>query len=220
MLKDVFTRQPLAIFGGTFDPVHYGHLRCADDARRQLGLKTLYLLPSGSPPHRVTPVATSQQRLEMLKLAVPGYPGLEIDERELHRDGPSYMVDTLQSLRSEFPDRPLLMLIGQDVANHLHRWHRWQDLFGLTHIVIMTRPGGRAEYDVKMAAQVQRRSKPDLQELSRSNAGTVVALEVPAIDISATTVKRLIDQQRSTKTFLPLAVREYIQTHHLYGAAD
>ena len=99
---------PLALLGGTFDPVHYAHLRCADEARIKLGLEVLYLLPAGTPPHRASPQASKPQRLEMLQLALTEFPQLQIDTRELERDGPSYMVETLQDLRNEFPQRPML----------------------------------------------------------------------------------------------------------------
>ncbi len=136
----------MALLGGTFDPVHYGHLRCADEARQKLGLKNLYLLPAGSPPHRDEPQATCKQRLDMLQLARREFPLLLIDDRETRRNGPSYMVDTLQELRQELPNRSLLLLIGQDVANQLHSWYQWQQLFELAHIVILTRPGTRTHY--------------------------------------------------------------------------
>ena len=103
------TTEPLAIFGGTFDPVHYAHLRCAEQARQTLGLETLYLLPAGDPPHKKTPFTTAAQRLDMLRLALVEFPTLGIDERELRRDGPSFMVDTLAELRAEYPQRPCVI---------------------------------------------------------------------------------------------------------------
>ena len=121
--------EALAVFGGTFDPVHYGHLRCANEVRQKLALKNLYLLPAGTPAHRETPLATAGQRLKMLQLALPEFPYLRVDDREIRRSGPSYMVDTLRELRTEFPQRPILLLIGQDAANHLHTWFKWEMLF-------------------------------------------------------------------------------------------
>jgi nicotinate-nucleotide adenylyltransferase len=208
--------EPLALLGGTFDPVHYGHLRVADEARQKLNLKALYLLPAGDPPHRQTPSATVPQRLEMLHLAQREFPQLEIDDRETRRSGPSYMVDTLQELRTEFPQRPLLLLVGQDAANHLHGWSRWQKLFALCHMVILTRPGAKAEYRQDIAKQIQQRSVTDLQVMLRSQAGNVYELEVESIDISATIIKSIIRLGRSPERMLPAAVLEYINANRLY----
>ncbi len=208
--------EPLALFGGTFDPVHYGHLRCADQARQKLNLKTLSLLPAGCPPHREPPKATSRHRLEMLQLALAEFPLLNIDDRETRRSGPSYMVETLRELRAEFPQRPLLLLIGQDAVNHLHSWFSWQQLFELTHIVILTRPGAKVEYRQDLAKQIRRRLTSDLQQLICSNAGGVLPLEVESIDISATTIKSIIRLGRSPHLMMPEAVLDHINENKLY----
>jgi len=208
--------EPLALFGGTFDPVHYGHLRCADEARQKLGLNKLYLLPVGTPPHRKPPQATTRQRLEMLHLAQAEFPQLEIDDRETRRSGPSYMVDTLQELRTEFPQTPLLLLIGQDAANHLHSWFHWEQLFELTHIVILTRPGAKAEYRSDLARQMQRRVSADVQALCHSDAGGVLYLQVASIDVSATSIKSIMRLGRSPKSMLPSVVLDYINENQLY----
>jgi len=208
--------EPLAFFGGTFDPVHYGHLRCADEAREKLGLKNLYLLPAGTPPHRARPQTTTRQRLDMLQLAQTEFPSLKIDERETRRKGPSYMVETLQELRAEFPQHPLLLMIGQDAANLLHTWFQWQELFSLTHIVILTRPFTKMEYRQDVAEQMQKRLHVGPQKLLQSEAGGVLQLEVTWIDVSATEIKQFIRQGRSLKSMLPAAVIEYINENRLY----
>jgi len=207
---------PLALLGGTFDPVHYAHLRCADEARVKLGLESLYLLPAGVPPHRASPQASNPQRLKMLQLALAEFPQLQIDTRELDRDGPSYMVDTLQELRNESPQRPLLLLIGQDAANDLDRWQRWQDLFELAHIVIMTRPGQRPAYRSELEQQIDRRLHTDVQSMLESTAGGVLALQVTAIDVCATTIKTMIGLGRSPRGMLPGPVLDYINEEGLY----
>jgi len=206
----------MALFGGTFDPVHYGHLRCADEARQKLGLKKLYLLPSGTPPHRDTPQATVKQRLDMLQLALPEFPQLEIDDRETRRTGPSYMFDTLKELRSGIGDRPLFLLIGQDAANQLHTWFQWERLFELTHIIILTRPGAPARHPPELAEQVQPRMVSDVKKLFESKAGAVFHLEVESIDISASGIKHIIRSGGSPGSMLPVAVLEYINRNRLY----
>jgi len=208
--------EPLALFGGTFDPVHYGHLRCADEARQKLGLNNLYLLPAGTPPHRGTPQATTKQRLEMLQLAQSEFSQLKIDDRETRRNGPSYMVDTLEELRTELPQKPLLLLIGQDAANHLHSWFHWEQLFELAHIVILTRPGAKAEYRSDLARKIQRRLSTDVQSLNHSVAGRVLYLEVTSIDVSATSIKSIIRLGRSPQSMLPSVVLDYINENQLY----
>lgn len=207
---------PLALFGGTFDPVHYGHLRCADEVRHKLELETLYLLPSGKPPHRASPAASARQRLDMLQLATSEFPGLKIDTREIQRDGPSYMVETLHGLRESFPYRPLLLLIGQDVANQLHSWYCWKDLFDLTHIIIMSRPDSRVQYLPEVALQIQNRSLSDVQTLTRSAAGGILKLQVSPVDISATAICNLLRQGQAPEGMLPDTVLRYIVDHGLY----
>lgn len=208
--------EPMALFGGTFDPVHYGHLRCADEVRRKLGLNNLYLLPAGTPPHRDTPSATVEQRLEMLQLARLEFPKLLIDDRETRRSGPSYMVDTLTEMRSSLENRPLLLSIGQDAANLLHTWFQWERLFELAHIVILTRPGTPSKYPPELANQVQLRSGSDMQELIKTEAGKVLHLEVESIDVSATGIKRILRSGGSPESMLPAAVLEYINKNRLY----
>ena len=209
--------EPLAILGGTFDPVHYGHLRCGDEARRKLGLERLLLLPAGMPPHRETPGASTGQRLDMLRLALEEFPHLEIDDRETRRDGPSYMVETLTEFRAQYPARPLLLLLGQDAANLLHTWFEWKRLFSLAHIVILTRPGAGLEYNELLKRQLQQRLTGEISDLRSSPAGKVVQIEVGSVDVSATGIKRLIRQGGSPDSMLPAAVLEYIRENRLYS---
>jgi nicotinate-nucleotide adenylyltransferase len=208
--------QPLGIMGGTFDPVHYGHLRCAEEARRKLGLKTVHLLPAGTPPHRQAPVASAAQRLAMLEQALSEFPRLEIDGRETRRAGPSYMVETLLEMRVEFPNRPILLMLGQDAANGLHGWHRWRRLFGLAHIVILERPGTRAHYDPDVAQEIEDRVSAEPDALFGCKAGRVLYLDVGRHDISATVIKELIRQGRSPGGMMPAAELEYIREHGIY----
>ena len=210
--------EALALFGGTFDPVHYGHLRCANEVRQKLALKNLYLLPAGTPAHRETPLATAGQRLQMLQLALPEFPYLAIDDRETRRSGPSYMIDTLRELRTEFPQRPILLLIGQDAANLLHTWFEWEKLFTFAHIIIMTRPAMTTRYRHDLAKQINGRLIFDVQDLFGTKAGNVLQIEVTSIDISATAIKKLICFGRSPGSMLPGSVLEFISENHLYLA--
>ena len=210
---------PLALLGGTFDPVHYGHLRCADQARRKLSLEYLYLLPAGRPPHRREPQASVAQRLDMLALAREEFPCLLIDDRETRRAGPSYMVDTLQELRNAYQDRPLLLLIGQDAANQLHSWHDWRRLFDLAHIVILTRPAAHIAYEPELAEQVSLRTADEAGDLFTSRAGRILQLDVEPVDVSATAIKRCIRSGNAPREMLPEKVLSYIIANRLYLAA-
>ena len=133
--------KALGILGGTFDPIHYGHLRPAQEVLRALDLAEIRVIPAANPPHRRPPVATPEQRLRMVELAVAGVPGFTVDDREFRRGGPSYTVLTLESLRSEFGERPLCLLMGLDAFEGIETWHQWQRLPELAHFIVMTRPG-------------------------------------------------------------------------------
>jgi nicotinate-nucleotide adenylyltransferase len=208
--------EPLALFGGTFDPVHYGHLRCAEQARRVFGLECLYLLPAGQPPHRLAPLATTPQRLEMLHLAQAEFPQLAIDDRETRRDGPSFMVDTLGELRSENPGRALVLLLGQDAMNGLHRWREWQQLFTLAHIVTFPRPGAYPDYAPELAVQLERRGCASPGGLLAAPAGGFLHLDLELVDISATEIQAIIRHGDSPRGMLPEKVLAYIDESALY----
>jgi len=216
---------PLALLGGTFDPVHYGHLRVADEARRALALSSVALVPAGDPPHRSRPVASATDRLAMLKLAVAEFPGLNVDGRELNREGKSYTVVTLEELRSEDASRPLLLLLGADAFRGLPAWHRWNDLFALAHLVVIDRPGTPLDaLRAPLALQAQQRIVKNSQALWSAPAGAIHFQPVAPQRISASAIRRLLavtprpmsavgDELR---TLLPAAVLTYIVRNQLY----
>jgi nicotinate-nucleotide adenylyltransferase len=215
-MNNNFTVEPLALFGGTFDPVHYGHLRCADEARQKLGLEKLFMLPSGTPAHRATPQATAGQRLDMLGLGLAEFPALAIDDREILRSGPSYMVDTLRELRRENPTRSVLLLVGQDAANRLHSWYQWEELFELANLVILTRPNEVVDYRHDLANKISSRLVATTSELAISEATKVMQLQVSPIDISATTIQSMMRLGRKPKSMMPDSVLDYIEENRLY----
>jgi nicotinate-nucleotide adenylyltransferase len=208
----------IGVLGGTFDPVHHGHLRAAVEAREKLGLDHLRLLPAGNPPHRPDPLATARQRLEMLRLATRGCPGLDVDDREVRRAGPSFMVETLTEMRREAGSAPLLLLIGQDAANALDSWHCWQDLFGLAHLVVMRRPDAHFHCAGELRRQIEMRRVDKPERLHQATAGCVLALEITQLDISSTLIRELFARGRSPRFLLPDAVIDYIFEGRLYGS--
>jgi nicotinate-nucleotide adenylyltransferase len=208
----------VGLFGGTFDPVHYGHLRAALEAREKLGLDALRLLPAGDPPHRPDTVASAAQRLAMLGLAIASEPALLLDDREIRRAGPSFMVDTLAEIRAEAGTAPVLLLVGQDAANALDSWHRWRDLFHLAHLVVLRRPDAHFRCAGELRRQIEERRVTGPGDLLQTPAGQVLSLEVTQLDISSTVIRRLLAEGRSPRFLLPDPVLEYIEEQRLYGA--
>jgi nicotinate-nucleotide adenylyltransferase len=210
--------DPIALFGGTFDPVHFGHLRAALEARRKLGLASLRLLPAGNPPHRRGTYAPATDRLAMLRLAAASAEGFEVDDREIRRGGYSYMVDTLKEISSEAPGRPLLLLIGQDAANGLDGWHQWRRLFELAHLVILRRPGAAPQGSRDVLQALDERRVDDPEALRASVAGSVFDLEVTPLEISSTGIRAECAAGYSPRYLLPDPVLDYIEEHGLYRA--
>lgn len=206
----------IGILGGTFDPVHLAHLRCAVELQEYLRLTELRFVPCRQPPHRAMPAAEPAQRLAMLRLALEGQAGVAIDERELRRAGPSYMVDTLESLRRELPMQPLCLIVGLDAFVQLHTWHRWERLIELAHIAVMTRPGLRSAPGGAVAALMERCLAEDPQALHAAPAGRVILCPVTRLEISATQVRELVGQGRSPRYLVPGRVLDYIRREGLY----
>ncbi len=213
---------PIAILGGTFDPVHYGHLRFADSVRRSLGLAEVRLMPAADPPHRDRPTASAGDRLAMLKLAVAEFPGLVVDDRELRRAGKSYTVLTLQELRGELPASPILVLLGADAFRGLPSWHRWQELFDLAHFVVVERPGVNLEAGLpaSLLAVWRDRLVDDPGSLLTRPAGAILVQPIAPVDVSATLIRDGVTHGGNAGTkwrgLLPPAVLAYIERHHLY----
>lgn len=211
--------SPLGLLGGTFDPIHFAHLRLAQEARDALGLPALRLIPAGQPPHRAQPGCTATDRLAMVRLAVQGLAGFEVDPAEVEAAQPSYTVTTLQRLRSELgAHRPLVLLMGADAFRGLTSWYQWQDLFSHAHIGVATRPGYVLDADSLppvLAAHWQAR-RADAAALAQQPAGRIASFGMTALDISATAIRNQLQQGASPRFLLPDAVLDYIQTHHLY----
>ncbi|WP_445146367.1 nicotinate-nucleotide adenylyltransferase [Dyella sp. Tek66A03] len=195
-------KRPLAIFGGTFDPVHLGHLSVAWEAAELLEAD-VQLMPASVPPHRPAPIANAPQRAAMLRAALQEQSRLTLDTRELERSGPSYTIDTLMELRAEQGDRPLVLLMGADAFTGLPTWHRWRELFDVAHIGVLSRPGVEAAVPEELAAEVAARLVADAAVLRSLPAGKLIELAVTPLEISATRIRELLAAGRDPRYLLP-----------------
>lgn len=194
--------KPLAIFGGTFDPVHLGHLSVAWEAAELLDAE-VRLMPASVPPHRPPPIASPQQRMAMLHAALQGQSRLTLDTRELERSGPSYTIDTLLELRTEQGERPLVLLLGADAFAGLLGWHRWDELFEVAHIGVLSRPGVEAEFPDELQRVIANRRVEHASALRHTTAGKLIELAVTPLEISATRIRELLVEGRDPRYLLP-----------------
>jgi nicotinate-nucleotide adenylyltransferase len=209
----------IGIYGGTFDPIHYGHLRTALEVKEAVGLDEVRFIPSQIPPHRGRPGATPEQRLALLEAALHDTePGFRIDTRELERPGPSYMVDTLASIRAEIGTEPLCLIVGLDAFLGLHRWHRWRELFELAHLLVMRRPGPSPEVPEELQAPLRERTADTAALLRTSPAGFIHFVPVTQLDISATRIREAIASGLSPRYLTPDPVLRLIRRLNLYRA--
>lgn len=206
------------IYGGTFDPVHHGHLRLALEVCDALGVTAINLVPCHIPPHRGDTGASSGQRLELIRLAIAGEPALQVDDRELRRSGASYTAETLRQLRDELgPDEPLVMVVGTDAFASFDRWREWQSIPELAHIVVVRRPGAELPSGSEAEKLVAMRQAGSCQALHKSPCGLILELDPPLLDISATGVRERISDGRSPRYLIPEAVWQCIRSQGLYG---
>ncbi|UJB20751.1 MULTISPECIES: nicotinate-nucleotide adenylyltransferase [Lysobacter] len=206
----------LVFYGGTFDPIHDGHLAIARAARDALAAR-VRLMPAADPPHRAPPGASAEHRARMLDLAVAGEPDLVVDRRELRRDGPSYSVETLREIRAEVgPEQPLALLVGADSFLDLPKWREWQALFELAHFVVAERPGSPLDNE-RVEAIAANRETAEVEALRGAPAGRVYRLHQPLHAESASQVRQLIAAGQAWQPFVPAPVAAYIERHGLYG---
>lgn len=212
-------KAPIGILGGTFDPIHIGHLRPAIEAREALGLAEVRLLPNHIPPHRANPFCSSEQRLAMVRLAAAENPGFMVDERELKRDTPSWTIDTLIELKRDLPDTPLCFLMGMDSLLGLPSWHRWRELLDHAHLVVSTRPGWQPEYPAPIAELLARHQTREVADLHRLRHGRIWLADNLPIELSATGLRALLAAGRDPRYLLPAPVADYIRQHGLYQSS-
>lgn len=212
----------IAVLGGTFDPVHIGHLRSAIEVREALCVEVVKLIPSWQPPHRDAPGASPEQRLEMLRLCTRGTGGLEVDDREIMRGGMSYSIDTLKSIRAEiYDDIPLTMVLGFDAFRLLDEWHEWQQLLDYAHMAVLTRPGGDDEALPQELMDFSKgRFVDDPLCLHSRSHGMMCRLTLTQLAISSSSVREMFRLGRSPDFIVPGEVIRYVRKHGLYGVTS
>ncbi|MGQ0524138.1 MAG: nicotinate-nucleotide adenylyltransferase [Betaproteobacteria bacterium] len=215
--------SPIGILGGTFDPIHYGHLRLAQQVGETLKLAQVRFVPSGTPPHRAAPRLSAPDRLEMVRIAVRENALFTVDEREIGRSGPGYTVDTLRELRREQGAvRPLCLLVGADAFLDFAAWHRWHELFELAHIVVAHRPGypvdtWQERMPQPLAREYAARALRQPLAVHLAPAGGIAVIAITALDISATLIRDIIKSGSSPRYLLPDSVLDYIRSRKLYS---
>jgi nicotinate-nucleotide adenylyltransferase len=210
----------IGILGGTFDPVHFGHLRPALEIQQQLGLQEVRLVPCRTPPHRPQPLASASQRVAMLEAAIRDHPVLRIDTRELERDGPSWTLDTLVSLHQELGGQSVCLLLGMDAFHGLSTWHRWHELLDHCHMVVMTRPGAVLPDQGELADFIGLHRVLDAAALEQHAAGLLLFRTVTQLEISGTSIRKQLAAGQDPGYLLPDPVIDIIHKEGLYASGD
>lgn len=207
-----------AIYGGTFDPIHYGHLKSVTALAKEVSLRQVIIMPNNVPPHRPQPQASSEQRKTMVELAIADNPLFALDCRELERSTPSWTVETLEQIRAEKgPQQPLAFIIGQDSLVSLPRWHRWESLLSLCHLLVCQRPGYPLTMETPEWQQwLETHRTHSVEALHQRPAGQIFMAPTPLYDISATTIRERLESGQDCDDLVPAAVLHFIRQHHLY----
>ena len=212
--------SPIGIFGGTFDPIHYGHLRTAFEMLQALRFDEVRFIPSGDPPHRGKTYAGAPLRLEMVAAATQREDRFVVDDRELHRDGPSYTVDTLASIRQEQADAALGLILGMDAFLGLCSWHRWEEILGLANIVVAHRPGWRAPDIGPLGELIAEHGTHRVDDLHENAAGCIHIHAVTQLEISSTEIRDLVVAGRDPRFLMPDVVRDIILNSNCYAKQE
>lgn len=207
---------PIGIFGGTFDPIHFGHLRTAFELLQVLRLSEVRFLPAGNPPHRESTVASPELRLQMVQAATRDQPGFVVDDREIRREGLSYSVDTMRTFRADYPDRSLCLIVGMDAFLGLPKWHQWRELLELVHVAVAHRPGWRAPTSGPLGELLVDRGTGRIDDLHEALAGRIFIHAGTQLEISSTEFRKLVAAGRDPRYLMPDAVRDIIQQTGCY----
>jgi len=208
--------RPIGVFGGTFDPIHYGHLRSAFEILQALRFDEVRFIPCGDPPHRGNTVADAGLRYRMVSAAIAGQDGFVSDDRELRRKGLSYSIDTLNSLREEFPDRSLGLIVGMDAFLGLPKWHRWDEFLNVAHIIVAHRPGWKAPDRGPLGSLIAEHGTHQVDDLHQAMCGRIHIHAVTQLEIASTEIRELVAAGRDPRFLMPDAVRDVIKETGIY----
>ncbi len=212
--------SPICILGGTFDPVHRGHLKIALSIHHILKPQALLLLPCANPPHRTPTLATASQRLTMLKQAIQPYPQLSIDYTEFsaaQAQIPNYTYNTLQTLRKHYPKpRPICLIIGTDAFLSFQHWYCWKKIIELTHLILVTRPNHPLQLSPNMQTWLVAHQCSTHQDLCHNPNGKIWLSKTHAINISSSDIRARIQQKKKYAHLIPYQVEKYIKVNSLY----
>lgn len=212
--------NPMGIFGGTFDPIHYGHLRSAFELLEAIELSEVRFLPAGNPPHRDSTYADASTRVALVRAAIDGEPRFILDDRELRREGPSYSVDTLLDLRAEFAHRSLCLIVGMDAFLGLPQWHQWREILELAHLVVAHRPGWQAPQSGALGELLADRGTAQPQDLHETRAGRVYIRAVTQLEISSSAIRELVRAGRDPRYLVPDPVCRLLAESGCYHSAE
>ncbi len=211
-------QQAIGFLGGTFDPIHFGHLRPALEISEALSLQQLFLMPNHIAPHKSASHATAKQRSEMVKLAIQHQARIEMDTRELNRAKPSYTIDTLKELKALYPSTPICFIMGMDSLISFDTWFQWQEILNYCHLIISQRPRWHCQFNSAVQEVVDRCKTTNKQELHNLQSGKIYFQTTSQLDISSTEIRQLLNKKISIDYLVPEAVNDYIKEHKLYEA--
>jgi len=207
----------IGIFGGTFDPVHNGHLRTLEHVHKALSLDCIFLVPLGQAVHREQPFASAEYRYKMLLLAVAHNNDFVVDDREIRKNSPSYTVDTLESFRKKMPRVPIAFIVGSDAFNHFHEWHKPQRILELANLVVMQRPGHPIDNKETTCELLETCACNSKYDFIQSRAGKILAVDVPQVDISSSQIRKRVHNGEDISAFVPESVARMVRLHRLYS---
>ena len=206
----------IGFLGGTFDPIHFGHLRPALEIQQALALKTLYLMPNYIAPHKSKSLASPEQRIKMVDLAIQATPNLELNTQELLRESPSYTINTLKLLREQYPDTPICFIMGMDSLIQFDSWYQYQDILKYCHLVVSHRPGWQPDFNETISALLNKHQVQDPQQLHQQLCGSIYFQKTTQLDISSSKIRQLIATNQSIDYLTPQAVCSYIKSKSCY----
>ena len=211
----------IGLLGGTFDPIHFGHLGMAQELAEALALDTVKFIPAAVPPLKSQPSASAADRCAMVQLAIANNPDFQLDDRELKRTGPSYTVETLRSLRSELSEQDSLVLfIGSDAFKQFNRWHQWQEIIRLCHIALVARPDSEVSTGLnpELVTFLQDHYTENAMDLQSESAGLITMQAITPLAISSSAIREQLKNRQSARYLTPDCVLDYIAQHGLYQA--